>query len=166
MHNIDFCFMPAWLWWRQICTVLDTLVLGIGGKTGSGKKSKLFFNKPLCKQMDMWVCLCRHKSNTTQQSHPPGPVHRCERQNKLDQTCSGKSAVISQEMQFIRPILLMKQRKMRRDNRLSYTILILAEMLSDTMCEALQKPSLPRGRAVVRQYPLVSDTLITWTASV
>lgn len=47
---------------------------------------------------------------------------------------------------------------MRRDNCSSYTILILVEMLLDTMCEALQKNILPRGRAAVRQYSLVSNT--------
>lgn len=64
-----------------------------------------------------------------------------------------KSAVVLQEIQFVRSVLLMKRRKMRCDKHLSYTILILVEMLSDTMCEAVQKPRLPRGRAVVRQYP-------------
>lgn len=64
-----------------------------------------------------------------------------------------KSAVVLQEIQFVRSVLLMKLRKMRCDKHLSYTILILVEMLSDTMCEAVQKPRLPRGRAVVRQYP-------------
>ena len=29
--------------------------------------------------------LCGHKSKTTQQSRPLALVHRCERQNKLDQ---------------------------------------------------------------------------------
>ena len=45
----------------------------------------------------------------------------------------GGGAVISLELQFIRAVLLMKQRKMRRDSRSSYTILILAEILSDTI---------------------------------
>lgn len=35
--------------------------------------------------MDLQVRLCGHKSNTTQQSRPLALVHRCERQNKLDQ---------------------------------------------------------------------------------
>lgn len=66
---------------------------------------------------------------------------------------------MSQAMQFIRPVLMMKRRKMRRDKCASYTILVLVGMISDAVCEVLQKPSLPWGRAVVRQYPLVSDTL-------
>lgn len=155
--------MSAWLLWRQICTILDNLVLAMGEKRGGGNQSYSLTNP--CANWWIYEYACVD-INQTQQSRPLGLLHRCERQNKLHQKCSEKSAVISQEIKFIRPILLMKQRKTRRDNRSRYTILILAEMLSNTMCEALQKPSLPRGRAEVRQYPLVSDTLITWTAAV
>lgn len=54
---------------------------------------------------------------------------------------------------------------MERDNLLSYTILILVDMLFDTICEALQEHSLLRGITVVGQYLLVSDTLITGMAT-
>lgn len=54
-------------------------------------------------------------------------LDKCDRQNKPDQMRSGESAVISHEMQFIRPHLLMKRRKMRRDNRSSHTILVSVE---------------------------------------
>lgn len=72
-------------------------------------------------------------------------MDNCERQNKPDQIYSGESAVISHEMQFIRPHLLMKRRKMRRDNRSSHTILVSVEgfFCPDAACEVLQKPVLP-----------------------
>lgn len=62
---------------------------------------------------------------------------------------SGESAVISHEMQFISPHLLMKRRKMRGDKRSSHTILASVEFFlpPDEACEVLQKPVLPRGAA-------------------
>lgn len=74
MRNADGCLVPTRLWWRPICTELDRFVSGMG----SGRKSKRFHNKP---QMNIWVCLRGHKSNTIRQRSPPplGLVHRCER---------------------------------------------------------------------------------------
>lgn len=86
-------------------------------------------------------------------------LDKCERQNKPDQIRSGESAVISHEMQFIRPHLLMKQRKMRCDNRSRHTILVSVEFFfsPDTACEVLQKPLLPWG--LQDKATLVSVTL-------
>lgn len=41
MHNIDFCFMPAWLWWRQICIVLVKPAVSMADNTASVTREEI-----------------------------------------------------------------------------------------------------------------------------